>query len=462
MPQEFLGYHSEWNLGSPGGWDYQRMSQEVGKLAWKRILEKVDIPIELDFNDPILCPVTNFAELLLRAHRRNFPNEKPVIAFTAEKETLDKVGENIRFVEYLNTLPDTKAVLIDPSRFVLRDGRVYVGNDRITAAFMDFNNNVIIKIKKKHNLDGLLAAIKQGIVTNPRGMEPVGAKGVFEAVTSECKDMLAETTVARTPWTRQFYPRSTTGPDDKPIKDLVQWARDNWECVILKPVHGYSGQGILIGYKEADKERAIKRALDAGDYIIQPLVPLEIWAEDFPWIDEERKTLFIKRWQTDFRCFITDAGLIGFVTRFGGIPTNVGSGGGIQSMAILRSKMDIQEAVKKMNDAILSLGYDLVSKMKKELDEFSVSMGNVYLFGPIMNTLRPRIITQTHVAQLKEYAEGLWNDALKLEKMWLEGRLTKYVQISKEEEEIARLAPWQGRPALIASDGLFGFRGSVE
>ena len=49
MQQEFLGYHSEWNLGSPGGWDYQRMSQEVGKRGWREIGEKVDIPIELDF-----------------------------------------------------------------------------------------------------------------------------------------------------------------------------------------------------------------------------------------------------------------------------------------------------------------------------------------------------------------------------------------------------------------------------
>ena len=36
-------------------------------------------------------------------------------------------------------------------------------------------------------------------------------------------------------------------------------------------------------------------------------------------------------------------------------------------------------------------------------------------------------------------------------------KLTKYVQINQEEESIARSAPWQGKPAIIASDGLFGF-----
>ena len=128
MRQEFLGYHSEWNLGSPGGWDYQRMSQEVGKLAWKSIQDKAGLPIELDFNDPILYPVTNFAQLLLRASRNNLPDKRPFIALVAEEETLDKVGENIRFVEYLNSLPDVKAALIGPTGLKLRGEKVCVGD----------------------------------------------------------------------------------------------------------------------------------------------------------------------------------------------------------------------------------------------------------------------------------------------------------------------------------------------
>ena len=47
---------------------------------------------------------------------------------------------------------------------------------------------------------------------------------------------------------------------------------------------------------------------------------------------------------------------------------------------------------------------------------------------------------------------------MKLETLWQEGKLSKYVQISKQEEEIASLASWGGSPALIASDGLFSFK----
>jgi len=31
------GYHGECNMGSPGGWEYQRMAQMLGKMAWDLI-----------------------------------------------------------------------------------------------------------------------------------------------------------------------------------------------------------------------------------------------------------------------------------------------------------------------------------------------------------------------------------------------------------------------------------------
>jgi hypothetical protein len=96
-------------------------------------------------------------------------------------------------------------------------------------------------------------------------MEPIGAKGVFEAVTSEYKHLMSETTLKRTPWTRQFSSRLTTGPDDEEIPGLVKWAKQNWQNIILKPVHGYSGHGIIIGHKETDIDNSIRQALKSGD-----------------------------------------------------------------------------------------------------------------------------------------------------------------------------------------------------
>ena len=41
--------------------------------------------------------------------------------------------------------------------------------------------------------------------------------------------------------------------------------------------------------------------------------------------------------------------------------------------------------------------------------------------------------------------------------MWQEGKLDHVVQMGEGEREIARMQPWGGSPALIASDGLFSF-----
>jgi len=401
MQKEFLGYHSEWNMGSPGGWDYQKMAQEIGGHAWSRIKKISGIDINLDFDDPILNPVPLFGEMLIRLHKKNFGHKPPFIVLVAEEETLDKVGENIRIVAYLNSLEGVTAKLAGPAELELKDKDIFIDGKQITMFFFDFNINVLIKLKEKYNVDALMQAIKNGIVINPKGMEPIGAKGVFEAITGEYKDLMSHTTLQRTPWTRQFYQRSTIGPDGNSIPDLLKWTKKNWKNVILKPVHGYSGHGIIIGFKESDIDGSIQTALKKGDYIVQTLVPLDLWAEEFPWISRDEKKVFIKKWQTDFRCFITDTGIIGFVTRFGGIPTNVGSGGGIQSTAILRSDIPLKDAVQQVNDAILGLGYDFLSELLAELDKVSLKIGNVYLLGPIMLTLRPRIITPAHIEQIK-------------------------------------------------------------
>ncbi len=460
--ERFLGYHSEWNLGSPGGWDYQRMAQELGRLSWERIKKLSGIEIELDFDHPILNPVPAFAELLLRVHKRSSGDAEPFIALVAEEETLEKVGENIHFIDYLNSMPGVAAALTTPQRLKERAGEILLDDRKVTVIFLDFNNDVLVKLRKKYDLEPLLCAIKKGIVVNPRGMEPIGAKALFEVVTGQYRDELSETTVSRTPWTRRFQRGPTTGPSGEETPDLVEWVKENWDEVVLKPVHGYSGKGILIGYQHRDQTKVIQQALETGGYIVQPLIPLYLWEEEFPWVDKEEKKVFIKRWQTDFRSFVTDIGLIGFVTRFGGVPTNVGSGGGVQPTAILKSEVSVKEAVRQINEVIVGLGYEAASEIQDEVDNRSIEMGNVYLLGPIMTTLRPRIITLDHLEQLKRYSQDLWRDAMKLEGFWREGKLTDFVKICEAEAQIASLAPWEGRPGLIAADGLFSFGGHPE
>jgi hypothetical protein len=334
---------------------------------------------------------------------------------------------------------------------------VYCRENEATVIFMDFNLNVLTKIGKEEDIDPIKEAIKQGILVNPRGMEPLGAKGLFEVMTNKYKGRLSEDTVRHTPWTRQFHTRSATDPNGEAIEDLVAWTEKHWEGLVLKPAHGYSGHGIFVGYKQENPKKHAQTALDAGDYIVQQLVPLGLWSEQSTWPILEERSLFLKEWQTDFRCFITDEGLQGFLARFGGVPTNVGSGGGIQPLAILKNDMRPRVAVEKINEGLLKLGYEAFVEIQNEVNKKAIEMGFTYLLGPIMISLRPRLLTMDHIGELRQYAHNLWQDALKLEELWREGELDHLVQVGPEERELALKQPWRGSPALMVSDGLFSF-----
>ena len=455
------GYHGEWNMGSPGGWEYQRVAQQLGKLAWDRIRENVEVGVDLSFDHSRINAVPGFARMLLRAHARRHGRNPVHAVLLAETETLDIVLENKNFVDYLNRLEGVRASLAGPTDLTVVNGEIRCRGAAVTVIFMDFNMNTLPKIAVKEDVSPITEAIRQGILVNPRGMEPLGAKGVFEAITGSLGIDVSAQTRMHTPWTRQFYPRATTDPQGEAIADLISWTEAHWADVVLKPAHGYSGHGILVGYKEENPSLKIQAALDAGDYIVQELVPLGLWSEETTWPLPDKQSLSRKEWQTDFRCFITDEGLQGFLARFGSVPTNVGSGGGVQPLAVLERGSDTRKAVDDINQALQKLGHTAYDQIKAEIDQRALDMGFTYLDGPIMITLRPRILTVGQIAELEKYARDLWHDALKLEDRWRRGELAELVQIEEQERELALEQPWEGSPALMVSDGLFSFGADV-
>ncbi len=460
LEKRIPGFHCEWNLGSPGGWYYQQMAQELGRLAWDRLRPHLNLPFDLDFAHPYFHPVPRFARMLLRAHRRRHHRVPPFVVLLAEKETLDSVVENLRLVEYLNSLQGVTAALAAPEHLQLEKGRVVLNGHQVHLIYMDFNNDTLLKMGQQFDISPVKAAIRAKSVVNPRGMEPVGVKGVFEAITGPFRHLMSECTVRRTPWTRLFFPRRTTGPQGEDIADLPGWTRRHFSHLVLKPSQGYSGQGIFVGPDTPDPDAAIQFALDNGGYIVQSLVPIHTWQECYPALDHTVVSICIEVRQTDFRCFITDEGLIGFLGRFGGIPTNVGSGGGTQAFALLKSGLRLKEADDLFNRALEGLPLPLFLEVQEEVRQHSLELGFTYLLGPIPTSLKPRMLKEAHLAGLEFYAACLWRDAQTLEKLWQAGQLEDVAPLTPEEKALAREAPWEGQPALMVSDGLYNFRGA--
>ena len=63
------GFHGKWNMGSPGGWDYQRVGQLLGKMAWDLILENIEVGVDIVLSHPQINAIPGFARMLLRIHR---------------------------------------------------------------------------------------------------------------------------------------------------------------------------------------------------------------------------------------------------------------------------------------------------------------------------------------------------------------------------------------------------------
>jgi hypothetical protein len=129
-------------------------------------------------------------------------------------------------------------------------------------------------------------------------------------------------------------------------------------------------------------------------------------------------------------------------------------------MALLNSDLSLDEADHLFNQALAALPYRVFLEAQEEVRTRSLELGFTYLLGPIPTSLKPRMLKSQHVEGLKTYALNLWQDAQTLEKLWQQGRLEEVAPITLEEKNLARQAPWAGRPALMASDGLYNFRGA--
>jgi len=461
--EQFLGYHSEWNLGSPGGWEYQRIAQKIGKAVWKKLFQNHPIDVQFDFDHPLLNPVNSLVNMLKEVHRLREGTNPGLIAVVAEEETLKDVIENRNLATHLDAEDGLSGALMAPHELELINGRVCWQGQPVSIIFMDFNTNVLLDLHHKHNLRPLLQAVREGRVINPRGTEPINAKSMFEVLTEpRNKELFHKETIQRTPWTRQFYPRQTQGPNGEHISDLIEWTRSNWDNLVLKPERGYSGKGVSVGGIHHDIVDIINRALKDGDYIVQEKIPLNLWTENMPELDLENPIVRQVQYQTDFRCFFGQKGLFGFLGRYGRVPTNVGSGGGMQPLAVLHSEMSVGEATKRINQAILKMDYNDVLEAVEHQKKMAIDHHFTYLLGPIKIALRPRLITIGQMKALEAYCAGIWSDCLTLEKMWLSGELGVSVNIESEELEIIRSQPWGGAPAIFASDGLFSFGAHVE
>lgn len=453
---EFRGYHSEWDLGSPRGWDRQRLAQIAGKAMWRRICQIAPVAAELDFDHPLLIPVKAFVEMLVQTHRAREGRNSGLIVVAAERDPPGKVPENANLARHLNSIQGIYGALIAPGELELKWGRVCWRGQPVSIIFLAFDPGRLLDPGSKDDLRPLMQAIRERRVINPLGMTPLDSRSVFEAITGEYGNRFRPETIQRTPWTRRFCARNARGPEGEKIDDLVEWTRSRWDLLTLRPERGRSDREGTAGAATPDRDEAISRALQAGDFIVQMKPPSDLPLEDIPVMCAGE--IALERSRTVLRCFMGQGGLFGFFAGFGGeredeAPSCLGA----QPLAVLRSEMRVREAVSRINDVLLSIDpADLADVEETERKAASAGAPDQPPpEPPIKIALRPRLVTISQMQAFQKYSSAIWTDCLQLERMWLSGSLDRIVQTTAQEIALARMQPWKGAPAIIATEGLF-------
>lgn len=144
------------------------------------------------------------------------------------------------------------------------------------------------ELLQRYRLDHpIIEALRAGVIcmANPFACKLVHKKASFAVASDERNAWMFTPTEQdairqHIPWTRVVDERRTVAPDGESI-DLLPWASDHKDELVLKPNDEYGGKGVLIGWEceQAEWDAALQAALD-DPAIVQARAAIAY--EDFP------------------------------------------------------------------------------------------------------------------------------------------------------------------------------------
>lgn len=187
-------------------------------------------------------------------------------------------------------------------------------------------------LERIDQLQAFLQAARDRRVTvvNPFRCKPIHKKAIFEVLTDDDLQSRFDADeraaiAAHVPWTRRLREGRTMRQGES--IDLLAFARNNRDHLVLKPNDEYGGKGVFIGWETSQAEW--DAALDEGlrsSYVVQEKV--ELARQSFPELAEDGSVRF-RDLVVDLDPFVFQGEVEGFLTRLSGTSlANVTSGGG--------------------------------------------------------------------------------------------------------------------------------------
>jgi len=225
-------------------------------------------------------------EVLLRAHEEflgHKPERAPQIAIV-DLRGLPTQKEFELFREYFER-KGYPARVCAPEELEFTDGRLRAGEFEIDIVYKRLLVNEYLPIIKEY--PALLEAYRARAIcmVNSFRSKLIHKKALFAVLTDERHAHLFTDTEraairAHVPWTRKVRAERTEHYGAQ--IDLLEFAAQNRDRLVLKPNDDYGGHGIYIGWStdEIAWDEALRHALANGDYLLQERVPTA--REPFP------------------------------------------------------------------------------------------------------------------------------------------------------------------------------------
>lgn len=191
------------------------------------------------------------------------------------------------FVEYFQE-HGIRALICDPEELEFRQGQMWAKGEPVDFIY---KRVLISELLQRYGLDQpIVHALEAGAIcmANPFTCKVLHKKASFAVATDERNAHLLTpeeqaAILQHVPWTRLVEERTTLDRRGHPI-DLLPWASENREHLVLKPNDEYGGKGVLIGWETSQEawDAALKQALEEPAVVQERAV---IAYEEFPALD---------------------------------------------------------------------------------------------------------------------------------------------------------------------------------
>jgi uncharacterized circularly permuted ATP-grasp superfamily protein len=223
-------------------------------------------------------------------------------------------------------------IIADPGELRYAGGRLLAGDTPIDLVYRRvLQHEFLARYDLSHALIRAYAD-RAVCVVNPLRTKPVHTKLIMWLLSDEDgpaaglldQDMRAAVD-RHVPWSRLVARGPTRYAGER--VDLLAFARQNRERLVLKPNDDYGGKGVLLGWEtsQAAWERGLEEALGAP-FLLQERVPVPV--ERYPTWSDEGGLQFAKRYVDADPCIFGDSAA-GCLTRIAATALlNVSAGGG--------------------------------------------------------------------------------------------------------------------------------------